>query len=80
MTEVTVVLKLRVADDACLVDWLPQLITDALEAEVGEELLSYDDTERFWPAEEAGELPLGMTQEQAQANYEQALANLATVH
>jgi len=52
MTEVTVVLKLRVADDACLVDWLPQLITDALEAEVGEELLSYDDTERFWPVGE----------------------------
>ncbi|NBT20123.1 MAG: hypothetical protein EBT00_15330 [Proteobacteria bacterium] len=74
MQEVTITLKLRVNDDACLADWVPQSIIEQLEP--GEELLAYDDTERVWTAE----LPPGMTQEQAQADYEQALANLATVH
>ena len=80
MQEVTITLKLRVNDDACLADWVPQSIIEQLEP--GEELLAYDDTERVWTAEEAveAELPPGMTQEQAQADYEQALANLATVH
>jgi hypothetical protein len=80
MQEVTITLKLRVSDDTCLADWVPQSIIEQLEP--GEELLAYDDTERVWSAEDAAveELPFGMTQEQAQANYEQALANLATVH
>jgi hypothetical protein len=80
MQEVTITLKLRVSDDACLEDWVPQSIIEQLEP--GEELLAYDDTERVWSAEDAAveELPFGMTQEQAQADYEQALANLATVH
>lgn len=75
MQEVTITMTLRVKDDACLEDWVPQTIIEQLEA--GEELLSYEDTERVW---EVAELPSGMTQEQAQADYEQALANLATVY
>jgi hypothetical protein len=78
MQQVTITMTLLLNDDACLSDWVPQSITEQLEP--GEELLAYDDTERVWTVEEAEELPLGMTQEQAQANYEQALANLATVH
>ena len=50
MQEVTITMKLRVSDDACLADWVPQSITDQLED--GEELLAYDDTERVWTAEE----------------------------
>lgn len=75
MQEVTITMTLRVKDDACLADWVPQSITDQLEE--GEELLAYEDTERVWEVEE---LPSGMTQEQAQADYEEALANLATVY
>jgi hypothetical protein len=80
MKEVTITLKLRVSNDACLEDWVPQSIVEQLHP--GEELLSYDDNERDWPdfPDVREELPPGMTQEQAQANYEQALANLATVH
>jgi len=78
MQQVTITMTLLVNDDACLSDWVPQSITEQLEP--GEELLAYDDTERVWAVEELEELPSGMTQAQAQANYEQALANLATVH
>lgn len=75
MQEVTITMTLRVKDDACLADWVPQSIIEQLDP--GEELLFYEDTERVW---EVSELPSGMTQEQAQADYEEALANLATVH
>lgn len=75
MQEVTITMTLRVNDNACLADWVPQSISALLFE--GEELLAYDDTERVW---EVAELPPGVTQEQAQANYEEALANLATVH
>ena len=81
MQKVTITMTLLVNDDACLSDWVPQSITEQLDP--GEELLSYEDTERVWTVEELEELPelpSGMTQEQAQANYEQTLANLATVH
>jgi hypothetical protein len=56
MQEVTITLKLRVNDDACLEDWVPQSIIEQLEP--GEELLSYDDTERWWPAEELATSPV----------------------
>jgi len=46
MQEVTITLKLRVNDYACLEDWVPQSIIEQLEP--GEELLAYDDTERVW--------------------------------
>lgn len=75
MQEVTITMTLRINDDACVEDWVPQSILDQLEE--GEELLAYDDTERVW---EVAELPPGVTQEQAQANYEEALAHLATIH
>jgi hypothetical protein len=60
MQEVTITLKLRVNDDACLEDWVPQSIIEQLEP--GEELLFYDDTERVWSAEE---LAIGPVQELA---------------
>lgn len=78
MQEVTITMTLRVKDDTCLANWVPQSIIEQLDP--GEELLSYGSlvhTERVW---EVAELPPGMTQEQAQADYEEALANLATVH
>jgi hypothetical protein len=56
MQEVTITIKLRVNDDACLEDWVPQSIIEQLEP--GEELLSYDDTERVWPAEELATSPV----------------------
>jgi chorismate-pyruvate lyase len=55
MQEVTITMKLRVKDDACLADWVPQSIIDQLED--GEELLAYDDTERVWTAEELATSP-----------------------
>jgi hypothetical protein len=58
MQEVTITLKLRVNDYACLEDWVPQLITDGLEADAGEELLVYDDTERVWTAEKPATGPV----------------------
>jgi hypothetical protein len=56
MQEVTITLKLRVNDDACLEDWVPQSIIEQLEP--GEELLFYDDTERVWSAEELATSPV----------------------
>jgi hypothetical protein len=56
MQEVTITLKLRVNDDACLEDWVPQSIIEQLEP--GEELLFYDDTERVWSAEELATGPV----------------------
>jgi hypothetical protein len=46
MQEVTITLKLRVNDGACLENWVPQSIVQQLEP--GEELLAYDDTEHKW--------------------------------
>lgn len=56
MQEVTITMTLRVSDDACLEDWVPQSIIDQLDP--GEELLSYEDTERVWTAEEVATSPV----------------------
>lgn len=56
MQEVTITMTLRVKDDACLEDWVPQSIIEQLDP--GEELLSYDDTERVWTAEELATSPV----------------------
>jgi len=56
MQEVTITMTLRVSDDACLEDWVPQSIIDQLDP--GEELLSYEDTERLWTVEEVATSPV----------------------
>lgn len=56
MQEVTITMTLRVSDDACLEDWVPQSIIEQLDP--GEELLSYEDTERVWTVDELATSPV----------------------